>query len=81
MKRLLLMCAVLAAVTYVGCKQGEGDRCQVNEDCESGQCNVARGTCSSGSVDESLIDATVPDGLDAPADAPPDAAPDAPDAS
>ncbi len=77
MKRLLLMCAVLAAVTYVGCRQGEGDRCQVNEDCESGLCNVARGTCSSGTEDEEPIDAIVPDGIDAPPDAPPDAAPDA----
>jgi hypothetical protein len=66
------MLAVLAAVSYVGCKQGDGDRCQVNEDCESGVCNKAKGTCASSGSATTEIDApTVPDGP--PADAAPDA--------
>ncbi|HEU4614846.1 MAG TPA: hypothetical protein VFS15_22290 [Kofleriaceae bacterium] len=79
MKRLLLMLAVLGAAVYVGCKQQDGDRCQVNDDCASGRCNMAKGVCSEGSGNES-VDAEVPDGTDATLDAPPDAPPDAPDA-
>lgn len=84
MKRLLLMCAVLAMAAYVGCKQSEGERCQVDDDCESGTCNVAKGTCSGRGVELGDIDASVPDApfdgpVDAPIDAPADAPPDAPD--
>jgi hypothetical protein len=79
MKRLLLMLAVLGAAVYVGCKQQDGDRCQVNDDCASGRCNMAKGVCSEGSGNES-VDAEIPDGTDAPPDAIPDAMPDAPDA-
>jgi hypothetical protein len=73
-KRLLLMFAVLGTVVYVGCKQSDGERCQVDEDCESGLCNMAKGTCASGTNTEE-IDASVPDGPppDAAVDAPPDA--------
>ena len=68
MKKLVLMFAlvVAGAVGYVGCKQADGDRCQVNEDCESGLCNKAKGTCASGN-NANEIDASV---IDAPADAP-----------
>jgi hypothetical protein len=31
-----LVLAVSAATALVSCKQGEGDRCQVNSDCEDG---------------------------------------------
>lgn len=75
MKQLLLMLAVLVVsiTMYVGCKQGEGDRCQVDDDCESGLCNIAKGTCGTGNeanpIDSMLpIDAAI---LDAPPDAPP----------
>ncbi len=85
MKRLLVMCALVAAATYLGCKQQEGDRCQVNADCDTGVCNKAKGTCASsgetGEIDAAVpilidgaADATVPD--DAPADAAPDATSD-----
>jgi hypothetical protein len=40
------------------CKQGEGERCQVQDDCEEGlQCNVGEGVCramSSGDIDAEL---------------------------
>ncbi len=72
MKRLFVMIAVLASAVYVGCKQQDGDRCQVNEDCESGVCNMSKGTCTT-EGGTGMADAEVPDGP------PVDAAPDAPD--
>ena len=75
MKRLLLIFAVLGCAAYVGCKQGDGDRCQVDSDCSSGLCNKSKGTCASTTGNTSDIDApVVPDGppIDAPRDAPPD---------
>ena len=78
MKRLLLMLAVLASAAYVGCKQTDGDRCQVNADCASGVCNKAKGTCSISGDSTEDIDAAVV--IDAPPDspAPADSAADAP---
>lgn len=71
MKRLLLMLAVACGVVYVGCKEGDGDRCQVNSDCKSGSCNRAEGICTT--TESEAVDA------DLPPDAPPaDAVPDAP---
>ena len=62
-KRAVLLCLVLAA-----CKSGQGDRCQVNDDCQSPLvCNKAKNTCQDSSGGD--LDASVPD---APADAPPD---------
>jgi hypothetical protein len=68
--RLLLACGIVTG-TIVSCKQGKGDRCQIDDDCGGGLvCNKATDTCQerSGGGD---IDAAVPD-------APPDAKPDAP---
>ena len=67
-----------AAAWMVGCKQSEGDRCQVNDDCADGLlCNQATQQCSQTSGGG--IDATVPDGpaVDAAVDAMPDAMVDA----
>ena len=76
MKRLLVMLAVLSAAVYVGCKQKDGDRCQVNDDCESGQCNMSKGTCTSGTGGGSA-DADMPDlVIDGPPDAMADVAGD-----
>ena len=76
MKRLLVMLAVLSAAVYVGCKQKDGDRCQVNDDCESGQCNMSKGTCTSGTGGGSS-DADMPDlVIDGPPDAMADVAGD-----
>jgi hypothetical protein len=72
-KRLLVMLAVLVSAAYVGCKQTEGDRCQVNDDCESGVCNQANGTCDT-TTETGDIDASVPDGQPLP---PPDTLPPA----
>lgn len=90
MKRRYRIALLVAVATALGggllaaCKQGEGERCQVNDDCEDGlNCSVATQTCEErASVTE--IDATVPDAepADAAIDAmPPDAPPDAPDAA
>lgn len=66
---------VVLTCGFAGCKQGRGDRCQVDDDCGSGLiCNQATNTCQDvgGGGD---IDATVPD---ASPDAPVDAARDTP---
>jgi hypothetical protein len=66
---------MLIAVVVAGCKEGKGQRCQIDSDCQDGL------VCSSGTsqcVDPAMlgIDATVPDApKDAPADAPKDATP------
>jgi hypothetical protein len=39
MKKLFAI--VLFAVSASGCKQGLGERCQVNADCASGKCSMA----------------------------------------
>ena len=66
---------VLAFAIVVGaaaCKQGVGDRCQVNADCQGGLvCNQAKNTCESTSS-AGPIDATVPTS-DGGVDAMPDA--------
>lgn len=67
--RLLLACGIVAGA-IVSCKQGKGDRCQIDEDCGNNLvCNKATNTCQE--TTGGGIDATVPD-------APPDAKPDAP---
>ena len=83
MKRLIaipmsIACALLFAGLAVtaGCKQGEGERCQIDDDCEADLvCNQATPECAR--VGQSGgIDALPPiDGppIDAPPDAPPDA--------
>ena len=35
----------LSAGLIGGCKQKEGERCQVNDDCETGVCAVGNGVC------------------------------------
>jgi hypothetical protein len=60
----------LAALTSLGgCKEGEGERCQVDNDCASGLiCNQAQQLCTAPGTSGG-IDATVPDAppIDAPA--------------
>jgi hypothetical protein len=78
-KRALLLSLFVAAAAFVACKSGEGERCQVDDDCDPGlSCNMAENTCQSGGgvpADASFpVDALLPDG-------PVDAMPDAPDAS
>ena len=73
---LALVCFGALAGIAVACKQQEGERCQTDDDCESGlTCNQATSQCAS-SNSSAPIDATTPDFLDAELD--PDASPDAP---
>ena len=69
--------ALLGLGTIVACKQAQGERCQVNDDCEDGlQCILATDPPQCGDQDTSNpIDAEAPP--DAPYDAPSDAASDA----
>lgn len=67
MKRVLIVCTlglVGSLVMFAACKQGEGERCQVNADCEDGlDCNIAKGTCQGNDVkvngDADIIDVAV----------------------
>jgi hypothetical protein len=67
---------LLISFLVAGCKQGLGDRCQVQADCESPLvCNTATQECAQ--TTGGGIDATVPDGpkpIDGLIDAPLDAA-------
>lgn len=83
-RRLALAAVCFAALAGVAaaCKQQEGERCQTDDDCESGlTCNQATSQCASANS-SAPIDATTPDFLDAeldpdaPIDAPDDAEPD-----
>ena len=44
---LLVPLALLGASAglVAGCQQKDGERCEINEDCESGLCNEGRGVC------------------------------------
>jgi hypothetical protein len=69
--------AVALACCLAGCKQGEGEVCQIDDDCESGlECNAGTNLCQkrgtaatgadAGTVDANIPDAAVPDaGIDA----------------
>jgi hypothetical protein len=86
MKAILQRAAVatLLAVSLWGCKQGEGEVCQIDDDCQSGlNCNAGTMRCQRPGSGTPVADAAPPR-IDAalPDAAPPDAAPDAaPDAS
>ena len=71
MKRIapvIIACAILALTIVAACKQGKGDRCQIDDDCANGLvCNKATNTCQD--TTGTGIDATVPD---APIDMMPD---------
>lgn len=62
MKRMLW----IGLFVLAGCKQGEGERCQVDDDCARPLvCNKAKNTCQSSSGGD--LDAPLPDGnIDAP---------------
>jgi hypothetical protein len=76
--RLILVAAAVAGAA--GCKQGIGDRCQIDSDCASGQCSRGmkpEGICT----DLSTSDAPPAAAADAPATVVPDAATFTPDAA
>jgi len=67
MKQVVLV-ALFVVVALAACKQGLGDRCQVNSDCSDGLiCSAATGTCESPT--STGIDASVPGQVDAGIDA------------
>jgi hypothetical protein len=82
MTRTTSAIVLLGVLALAACKQGLGDRCQVNSDCVSGLvCSAATGTCTnetSGGIDAQVpdakpIDASVvkmdaPTKMDAPSD-------------
>lgn len=81
MKPRLIVIALVCLVTSLvapGCKQGAGERCQVNSDCASNICSSsAPQVCvnSDDNQDQAPFDAEVPVQIDAAIDA---AAPDGP---
>lgn len=81
MKRIVIAAALslVFAIGFVAaCQQGEGERCQVNDDCKDPLvCVSATQTCAEPGANTGL-DANVP--IDAPDAAFFDAPPDAPDA-
>ncbi|MDB4959499.1 MAG: hypothetical protein JWO36_7068 [Myxococcales bacterium] len=54
MKRIVIVCLLIAA-----CRQGKGDRCQVEADCQAGLVCSRAGTCDT--TTGNGLDATVPD--------------------
>jgi hypothetical protein len=78
--KLVLGCAFTVGVGawVVGCRQGEGDRCQVDDDCDSGLvCNRATLSCAAKNAGNLDADVAPQPEIDA---AVIDAMPDAPDA-
>ncbi|HVK83388.1 MAG TPA: hypothetical protein VM513_04725 [Kofleriaceae bacterium] len=78
---LPFLAIALAAAAWSACKQEEGERCQIDEDCSDGLlCNKATQQCartSGGGIDATVpIDA--PEGLDSPTDSDVDAPDDGP---
>jgi hypothetical protein len=63
-----LLCAVLLAggLSLAGCKQNEGERCEIDSDCAAGlTCNtrgagLAKGVCTSGTPGVPMPDAAPP---------------------
>ena len=77
-----LFLATLLATSLAGCKQGEGELCQLTSDCEIGlTCNPVTGTCQSSVTDDGGMDAGSDSGTDGGADGAVDAPDDAGDAS
>ena len=73
MKKLLPVILLIAgiAAAAASCKQGAGERCQVDSDCESGMCNTAEQECVGTGSNTGQFDANGPeaiDGGDAPQD-------------
>lgn len=68
--------AALLAVTLAACKQGEGEVCQIDDDCETGlECNAGTMRCQSPGADRA--DARPPSDAGAPDAGTPDAGADA----
>ena len=71
--------AITALLLSAGCKQGNGERCQVDSDCTSNMCSSAEPrVCIAGADNTADIDASPDSPIDAPIDAGVDAPVDAP---
>jgi hypothetical protein len=58
---ILIALVAVWALGALGCKQGIGERCQVNEDCEEGICsNSEPRVCRTTNDNDAPIDASVP---------------------
>jgi hypothetical protein len=79
--RVGLSVVFVVVLGAAGCKQGIGERCQVNSDCASNICSKSDPQVCVGSDEDQnqadidaappvLIDAAIPDVADAPADTP-----------
>lgn len=69
MKTWIAIALVSVGLSATGCKQGIGDRCQINDDCSSGTCSPSEKVCVEVvPVDSEIV--TPP--IDAQIDAPPD---------
>jgi hypothetical protein len=74
---LFIAIAIVGAIAITSCKQGLGERCQVDDDCESNKCNQAEHICATGGEGGGIdalppIDAPAVDATDAPVDMPVD---------
>lgn len=71
-----VLAGVLALGALAGCKEGVGETCQIDADCDKDLiCNLAQKVCAVPGTSGDLDAGAVPD---APIDAPTDAAADAP---
>ena len=69
MKRVLFIALFISGSVIAACKSGEGERCQVDDDCTTGlSCNKAKNVCQG--QNNMPVDALYPEGL--PIDAPHD---------
>jgi hypothetical protein len=56
-----LAIALFVTAGAAGCKQGIGQRCQVNDDCSSGVCSMASPkVCVSEDTNQTMIDGMLP---------------------
>jgi hypothetical protein len=68
-KHWFVIALFVPLVLAAGCKQGLGDRCEVNGDCASGTCSQAvPRICVASETDHTMVDADLP--IDAAIDAP-----------
>ena len=62
MKRAVLIGLFICGAIIAACKSGEGERCQIDEDCTSGlTCNKAKNVCQG--ENNMPVDALYPEAL------------------
>jgi len=58
--------AIVLLLALGGCKQGRGERCQVDSDCAEGNCSQAEPKVCGGDSTGVGLDAEIPPQIDAP---------------